>query len=300
VELYYPACCHLAKTGPNLHVPRGAAPLEFLKAPEQIMREKIKALVTSRTWEYWIIAIIVVNAITLGLETSPLVMDRFGTVLIAIDQTILGIFVIEIALRLFAHGFRFFKDPWSLFDFFIVAIALLPSSGTLSVLRSLRILRVLRLISVVPSLRRVIGGLIAALPGMGSIVVLMALVFYVFGVMATKLFGASFPEWFGDLGASLYTLFQIMTLESWSMGIVRPVMEVYPLSWIFFVPFILCTAFTVLNLFIGIIVSAMQEEHEAEADANRQAIHDETGLILEEVKALRAELKELREQTIKL
>jgi voltage-gated sodium channel len=135
---------------------------------------------------------------------------------------------------------------------------------------------------------------------MGSIVVLMALVFYVFGVMATKLFGASFPEWFGDLGASLYTLFQIMTLESWSMGIVRPVMEVYPLSWIFFVPFILCTAFTVLNLFIGIIVSAMQEEHEAEADANRQAIHDETGLILEEVKALRAELKELREQTIKL
>jgi voltage-gated sodium channel len=300
VELCYPARCHLAKTGPNLHVPRGAAPLEFLQAPEQIMREKIKALVTSRTWEYWIIAIIVVNAITLGLETSPLVMDRFGTVLIAIDQTILGIFVIEIALRLFAHGFRFFKDPWSLFDFFIVAIALLPSSGTLSVLRSLRILRVLRLISVVPSLRRVIGGLIAALPGMGSIVVLMALVFYVFGVMATKLFGASFPEWFGDLGASLYTLFQIMTLESWSMGIVRPVMEVYPLSWIFFVPFILCTAFTVLNLFIGIIVSAMQEEHEAEADANRQAIHDETGLILEEVKALRAELKELREQTIKL
>ncbi|XYK82061.1 MAG: ion transporter [Labrenzia sp.] len=263
------------------------------------MREKIKALVTSRTWEYWIIAIIVVNAITLGLETSPFVMDRFGSVLIAIDQTILGIFVIEIALRLFAHGFRFFKDPWSLFDFFIVAIALLPSSGTLSVLRSLRILRVLRLISVVPSLRRVIGGLIAALPGMGSIVVLMALVFYVFGVMATKLFGASFPEWFGDLGASLYTLFQIMTLESWSMGIVRPVMEVYPLSWIFFVPFILCTAFTVLNLFIGIIVSAMQEEHEAEADANRQAIHDETGLILEEVKALRAELKELREQTAK-
>jgi voltage-gated sodium channel len=140
----------------------------------------------------------------------------------------------------------------------------------------------------------VIGGLIAALPGMGSIVVLMALVFYVFAVMATKLFGQTFPEWFGDLGASLYTLFQIMTLESWSMGIVRPVMEVYPLSWLFFVPFILCTAFTVLNLFIGIIVSAMQEEHEAEADANRQAIHDETGLILEEVRALRSELKDLR------
>ncbi len=258
------------------------------------MRNQVKALVTSRNWEFCIIGIIMLNAVTLGLETSPWMMDRFGTVLMTIDRIILGIFVVELMLRLYAHGLKFFKDPWSLFDFAIVGIALVPSTGPMSVLRSLRILRVLRLISVVPSLRRVIGGLIAALPGMGSIVVLMALVFYVFAVMATKLFGETFPDWFGDLGASLYTLFQIMTLESWSMGIVRPVMEVYPLSWLFFVPFILCTAFTVLNLFIGIIVSAMQEEHEAEADANRQAIHDDTGLILEEVKALRAELKELR------
>ena len=258
------------------------------------MRNQVKALVTSRNWEFCIIGIIMLNAVTLGLETSPWMMDRFGTLLVMIDRIILGIFVVELILRLYAHGLKFFKDPWSLFDFAIVGIALVPSTGPMSVLRSLRILRVLRLISVVPSLRRVIGGLIAALPGMGSIVVLMALVFYVFAVMATKLFGETFPDWFGDLGASLYTLFQIMTLESWSMGIVRPVMEVYPLSWLFFVPFILCTAFTVLNLFIGIIVSAMQEEHEAEADANRQAIHDDTGLILEEVKALRAELKELR------
>ncbi|WP_420336049.1 ion transporter [Roseibium sp.] len=258
------------------------------------MRNQVKALVTSRNWEFCIIGIIMLNAVTLGLETSPWMMDNFGTMLVTVDRIILGIFVVELMLRLYAHGLKFFKDPWSLFDFAIVGIALVPSTGPMSVLRSLRILRVLRLISVVPSLRRVIGGLIAALPGMGSIVVLMALVFYVFAVMATKLFGETFPDWFGDLGASLYTLFQIMTLESWSMGIVRPVMEVYPLSWLFFVPFILCTAFTVLNLFIGIIVSAMQEEHEVEADANRQAIHDDTGLILEEVKALRAELKELR------
>ncbi|MBN9669312.1 ion transporter [Roseibium aggregatum] len=257
-------------------------------------RERTRALVTSRNWEFGIIAVIVVNAVTLGLETSPVVMARAGDLLHLIDRVILGIFVVELALRLYAHGPRFFRDAWNVFDFTIVAIALLPSSGSLSVLRSLRILRALRLISVVPSLRRVIGGLIAALPGMGSIVVLMALVFYVFGVMATKLFGASFPEWFGDLSASLYTLFQIMTLESWSMGIVRPVMEVYPYSWLFFVPFILCTAFTVLNLFIGIIVSAMQEEHEAEADANRQAIHDDTGLILQEMRALRDEVRELR------
>ena len=259
------------------------------------MRERIKALVTSRRWEYAIIAIIVVNAITLGFETSGYMMEHFGGFLHFLDRTFLTIFVIEILLRLYAHGLRFFRDPWSLFDFAIVAVSLVPASGPMTVLRSLRILRVLRLISVVPSLRRVIGGLVAALPGMGSIVVLMSLVFYVFAVMATKLFGAAFPEWFGDIGKSLYTLFQIMTLESWSMGIVRPVMEVFPYSWLFFLPFILCTAFTVLNLFIGIIVSAMQEEHEHEADANRQAIHDETVLILEEVRALRAEVKELKD-----
>jgi len=260
------------------------------------MREKVKALVTSRQWETAIIGLIVINAITLGLETSSQVMAAVGEYLIAFDRFILAVFVVEIALRLFAHGWRFFKDPWSIFDFLIVAISLVPASGPLSVMRALRILRVLRLISVVPSLKRVVGGLMAALPGMGSIVVLMALVFYVFAVMATKLFGAAFPEWFGDLGKSIYTLFQIMTLESWSMGIVRPVMEVYPYSWLFFVPFILSTAFTVLNLFIGIIVSAMQEEHEAEADADRRAIHTEAEHILTEVRALRSEVRELRSQ----
>ncbi|MEP4769923.1 MAG: ion transporter [Roseibium sp.] len=258
------------------------------------MRDRIKTLVTSRRWEYWIIGVIIVNAVTLGLETSASVMSTIGPALVTIDKIILAIFVVELLLRLYAHGLKFFKDPWSLFDFAIVGISLMPASGAFTVLRSLRILRVLRLISVMPSLRRVIGGLIAALPGMGSIVMLMVLVFYVFAVMATKLYGDAFPEWFGNLGASLYTLFQIMTLESWSMGIVRPVMEQFPLSWLFFVPFILCTAFTVLNLFIGIIVSAMQEEHDAEADANRQAIHDDTVHILDEVKALRAELKALR------
>ncbi|KZM51445.1 ion transporter [Labrenzia sp. OB1] len=260
------------------------------------MRNQVSALVSSRNWEYGIIAIIVLNAVTLGLETSPAVMRDIGGALLFLDRLILAIFVIELALRLYAHGLKFFKDPWSVFDFTIVAIALMPASGAFAVLRSLRILRALRLISVVPSLRRVIGGLVAALPGMASIMVLMALVFYVFAVMATKLYGAAFPEWFGNIGASLYTLFQIMTLESWSMGIVRPVMEAFPWSWLFFVPFILCTAFTVLNLFIGIIVSAMQEEHDAEADANRQAIHDDTGLILAEVRALRDEVKVLRNE----
>ena len=150
----------------------------------------------------------------------------------------------------------------------------------------------LRLIRVVPSLRRVVGGLMAALPGMGSITMLLLLVFYVFSVMATKLYGGVFPEWFGSIGASAYSLFQIMTLESWSMGIVRPVMEQFPMAWIFFIVFILCTSFTVLNLFIGIIVSAMQAEHEAHANEDREQLMDNQRRISQEL----AEIRSLLEQ----
>ena len=154
----------------------------------------------------------------------------------------------------------------------------------------------LRLVSTVPSMRRVVQGLLHAVPGMGSIVLLLSLIFYVFSVMATKLYGETFPEWFGTIGASAYTLFQIMTLESWSMGIVRPVMEAYPRAWAFFLPFILATAFTVLNLFIGIIVDAMQSTHNEEAQEERAQVFNETALVLEEVRALRKEVAALKEE----
>lgn len=181
-------------------------------------------MLTSRRWEQAIVSIIVINSLILGLETDPGIVAAFGPVLSMLDAAILAVFMIEILLRVCAFGPRFFRDPWSLFDFFVVAIALVPASGPFQVLRALRILRALRLVSALPALRRVVGGLIAALPGMSSIVLLMAMLFYVAAVMATNLFGEAFPDWFGSLGASLYTLFQVMTLESWSMGIVRPVM----------------------------------------------------------------------------
>ncbi|WP_036489904.1 ion transporter [Pseudovibrio exalbescens] len=261
------------------------------------MRARLRALIESKRWEYTIVTLIVINAVTLGLETSQTAMAAAGGFLITVDRLILSVFVVELVTRIYAYGPRFFTGAWNLFDTVIIGIALVPATGPASVLRALRILRVLRLISVVPSLRKVIGGLMAALPGMGSVVLLMALVFYVFSVMATKLYGAVFPEWFGSIAASAYTLFQVMTLESWSMGIVRPVMEEFPSAWLFFLPFILCTAFTVLNLFIGIMVSAMQQEHEQTAEKDRQMIHTETELVLSEVRALRKEVAELRKQT---
>ncbi len=253
-------------------------------------------LVRRPAFERAVIALIILNALLLGLDTYPWVHARFGAVIAWLDRLILAVFVAEIAARVIVHGRGFFRDPWSVFDFLVVAVALMPAAGPFAVLRALRIIRALRLITAVESMRRVIGGLLEALPGMGSIVALLGLIFYVASVMTTELFGARFPEWFGTLGRSAYTLFQIMTLESWSMGIVRPVMAVYPWAWLFFVPFIVITAFAVLNLFIGIIVNAMQKEHEELLRAQREETGDELQRILAELRALREEQRELLRQ----
>ncbi|MBX7526205.1 ion transporter [Qipengyuania vesicularis] len=251
------------------------------------LRERVRRLVETRAFERFIITVIVINALGLGLETSPGVIAGFGETIRLLDRIALGIFVVELALKLFAYGWRFFRNGWNVFDLAIVSVALMPASGAFSVLRALRILRALRLISVVPSMRKVIVGLFSAIPSIGTVIVMLLLLFYISAVMATKLFGEAFPEWFGNLGASLYSLFQIMTLESWSMGIVRPVMEVYPYAWAFFVPFILLTSFIVLNLFIGVIVNAMAEATEDEA-------HDEREEIIHQLKLLREEVAQLR------
>jgi voltage-gated sodium channel len=261
-------------------------------------RVRLGEWVESARVQRLIVALIVVNAVTLGLETSSAVMDRIGPMLIRLDQVILSVFVLEIGAKLIAHGPRFFRNPWNVFDFVVVGIALVPAAGPFSVLRTLRVLRVLRLISTMPRLRFVVDALLHAIPGIGAIGGLLGIVFYVFAVMATSLFGATFPDWFGSVPASLYTLFQIMTLESWSMGIVRPVMEVYPQAWVFFVPFILIATFTMLNLFIAIIVDTMQTMHSADHRADRDhieaTVHEESSQLEREIRSLRAELKDLR------
>jgi len=261
-------------------------------------REKLKHLLQMPRFEGIILTIIVINAIILGLETSPGAMAAAGPLLQALDQIILVIFVLEIATRLIADFKGFWRDPWRIFDFIIIGVALIPATGALSVLRAFRILRVLRLISTIKAMRRVVTGLLSALPGMGSIVFLLGLIFYVFAVISTKLYAEVFPQWFGSIGESSYTLFQIMTLESWSMGIVRPVMDEFPYAWMLFVPFIIATAFTVLNLFIGVIVDAMQSEHEAEARAERDAMMSETEMILGEVRGLRKEISDLKSRLL--
>jgi voltage-gated sodium channel len=227
-------------------------------------------------------------------------MARCGSLLNAIDRMIIAIFVIEILARFAVQGRAFFHDGWNVFDVTVVGVALAPATAAFSVLRALRVLRLLRMITVVPALQRVVGGLIGALPGMGSILLLIGLIFYVFGVMAVNLYGAADPVHFGTLGAALYTLFTVMTLEGWVDDVVNPLMQTRPWAWLFFIPFIVVTTFTVLNLFIGIIVSAMQEEHlkvrVEEREAERELIHDETAPLVREIKGLKAEIASLRQE----
>lgn len=222
-------------------------------------RLRLARWVESKCVQSWIVAVILLNAAVMGMETSAAAMSRWQTELLVIDKLCLLVFVIELAIKLFAYRGQFWRSGWNVFDLLVVAVALVPGAGVWSVLRSLRVLRVLRLLTVIPSLRKVVAAFLHAIPGLAGVVAVMAIFFYTAGVLVTRLFGASFPEWFGSLGKSLFTLFQVMTLESWSMGIVRPVMESHPMAWAFFVPFIVIATFTILNLFIGIIVSTMQE-----------------------------------------
>jgi len=258
---------------------------------------RLRRFIESAAFRRGITALILVNAAILGLETSPGVMAATGELLPLLDRLIIAVFAAEILAKLWVYRRRFFADPWNLFDFSVVAISLVPASAAFSVLRALRVLRVLRLVSVIPSMRKVVQALLQAIPGMGSIVALLALLYYVFSVMATKLFGAAFPDWFGSIGASAYSLFQIMTLESWSMGIVRPVMESFPFAWAFFVPFVLVTSFVVLNLFIAVIVNAMHMEHETDTEqaaaAAAETAQGERNAILAELQALRSEVAAL-------
>jgi voltage-gated sodium channel len=266
--------------------------------PTRSWRETGQAWLDTPIFQRTILSLIVINAVILGLETSSSVMQTAGRWILLIDQIILAVFVAELSLRFFVHRMAFWRDPWSVFDFAVVAIALVPATGPLAVLRALRVLRVLRMLTIVPSMRRVVGALLSAIPGLSSIALVLLLVFYVFGVIATHLFGALFPEWFGHLGRSLYTLFQVMTLESWSMGIARPVMAQVPWAWAFFIIFILFATFTMLNLFIAIIVNAMQTFQESEQKRTVENVA-QAGQLVElelhkEVKVLREELREIK------
>ncbi len=262
------------------------------------LQQKLANIVENPYVIGFITVLIIINAITLGLETSDTISSEFGHFFHLLDVTILGVFTAELLAKLYAYRLSFFKSGWNVFDFLIVAIAWIPASGPFAVFRALRILRVLRLLSVVPQLRRVINALGHSIPGMSSVFGVLCLIFYICAVLTTKIFGAHpdphMQELFGTMGASTYTLFQVMTLEGWTSEVVGPTMEIFPWAWMFFVPFIITTSFAVLNLFIGIIVDAMnvvQNGHHGEEleEVDLKTIHYD-------VRELRKEISELKKQ----
>jgi voltage-gated sodium channel len=256
-------------------------------------RDRIEKFITHHAIQHFLVFLIVINAAILGIETNHSVMESWGEELFMLDHVILGVFIAEIVLLIAARGFAFFKDPWSLFDFFVVGIALVPASGSLSVLRALRVLRVLRLINKVESMRKVVGGLLSSLPGLGSVFGLIMIIFYVASVIATNLYHKDFPDWFGSLTTSAFTLFQVMTLESWADGIARPVMEVFPYSWVFFILFILIATFIIFNLFIAVIVDSITADKEKDHRDHSHQLN-----VQEEMQELRKEVASLRQLII--
>jgi len=254
-------------------------------------RKKLENAVMHPKVQSVLVFLIIINAILMGLETNQYIRKHYSTPLQIGDQMILGVFVVEILALLLARGFAFFRDGWAVFDFVVIAIALIPASGPFAVLRALRVLRVLRLATKVPSLHKVIAGLLAAIPGLSSVGIVMCLIFYVSAVLATNLFGPEFPETFGTLGLSLYTLFQVMTGDGWSDSVARPIMEVFPYAWIFFIIFILISTFVILNLFIAVIVDASNDEAEAKARAERDGLRMRLDKLLQDVDEIKSKLK---------
>jgi voltage-gated sodium channel len=246
----------------------------------------MQKIVESKNFQNFIMGIIILNGITMGFEVSSFYKAGYDSFFEIFNSLVVSIFTIEIVMRIMVHKKEFFKDPWSLFDFTIVAISLMPANEGFEIFRVLRVLRLFRLITVVPQMRKIVAALINVIPGIASIGALMMLFFYIFAIMATQLFSEKFPQWFGTLGDSFYTLFQVMTLESWSMGIVRPIMEVYPLAWLYFIPFIFLATFIIINLIIAIVVDAINDIKDEVTKT------DDT--MLELIK-LQNEIKELKE-----
>lgn len=263
------------------------------------LRGKVAALVERNAFVNGIAAIILLNAVTLGLETDDHIRANYGAALHVVDLVILAVFVIEILLKLYAYRLSFFRAGWNVFDFSIVAIALIPAAGALSILRAMRIFRMLRLLSIVPSMRRVINALLNAVPGMVSILGIMMIIFYIAAVMATKVFGSSpdpqMQQLFGSMGNSMFTLFQVMTLEDWP-DVAGPTIALFPWAWVYFVSFIIVTSFAVLNLFVGIIVDAMDIIHDFEEEGQgvKDFVHRENEDIRNELDSLRGDMAEIK------
>ncbi|MCQ2496519.1 MAG: ion transporter [Lachnospiraceae bacterium] len=271
--------------------------------------KKFREFVDGRLFNNFILVVIIINAVLLGLQTSKTVMENMGGVLEIVDEIFLGIFILEMILKIIAYGLSYFKDGWNWFDMIIILLSVLSSLAFLSafrvfrifrVFRSLKAMRGMRMMSSLRHLRVIVQAIGRSIPSIAWTALLLVLIYYIFSIIGVSMFGEEFPDWFGNIGKSMYTLFQVMTLESWSMGISRPVMEVFSYAWMYFVPFVLISSFIVMNVVVGIVVNAISEVAEATkiekktAEAEQEELPaDNNAKIAEEIAEVRKHLEEL-------
>lgn len=254
------------------------------------MREKIAHFIRTPFFHHTILVVIIINAVVIGLKTSAGIEARFGDVMDFINLICLAIFIVESVLRIYVHRFKFFRRGWDMFDLLIVLLSLLPESHVISTFRFFRVFRVLRMITIIPKIQLITQVLLRTLSSVFSIGLLLMIVFYVYAVITTTLYGKDFPEWFGTIGDSFYTLFQIMTFESWSMSITRPIMELHPYAWVVFISFLIVATYIMLNIVIGIIVDSIGDIKAGKLQAEDDEDEDEVVL------ALSTQIKELKQQ----
>ena len=253
------------------------------------MRERVIKIIESNVFQVIVLILIVVNAVILGLETFKPIREMLGPTLTMADHFILYSFVFELALRIFAYRIDYFKNGWNIFDFAIVLASLLAATSGFAAVRAFRVLRVLRVITVIPRMRVVVSALLDAIPGIASVGIVLVLIVYVFAVIAANLYGENNPDLFGDVFAAMYTLFQVMTLEGWP-DIAAKVGEKHPNSWAFFLTFVLIATFTMLNLFVAIVVRVVEEDSDPWFDDLIKQ-NDDIKADVEDIKATLARLE---------
>ena len=260
-------------------------------------RDFSRRLTQSHGFEYFIIGLILFNAVLLGLETFPSVMEKYSLWIGWSQHAILGVFIVEAALKIFAvspRADRYFRDGWNVFDFSIIALSLIPATGGLAVVARLaRLMRLLRLVSTVPELRLIVATLVRSIPGMMHIVALMSLMVYVYAIIGYHLFHEHDPEHWRNLGISLLSLFRVVTLEDWT-DIMYKAMEYHPLTWMYFVSFVVFGTFVVINLFVAVVINNLDE---AKRERLRQIEHPPTAdSLLSELRATQQSLRRLEDQ----
>ncbi len=260
-----------------------------------VMKQTVNRMVRATWFERTIIGFILLNGIILGMETSPALVGKYGPIFDFGNQVILGIFILEALLKMFAvapHVDRYFRDGWNVFDFSVIAFSLIPATGDFAMIARLaRLLRVVRLISTIPELRLIVSTLVRSIPSMFHVMTLMGVIFYIYAITGYQLFHEHDPTHWRSLGIALLTLFRVVTLEDWT-DVMYTAMDFHSWSWIYFVSFVVLGTFVVINLFIAVVINNLDEaKAERLAELQGPVSQDE---ILKDLRATQKALQQLQ------